>query len=154
MEPPKQITPAKLADYFEVMTKAVFESGMSWSIIEAKWPGFQAAFHGFDPVRVANLSPDEVDALTADTRIIRNRRKIDSTVHNAQVMLALEAEFGSFKQYLASLASFAIATKDMRKRFKHVGDFGVYYFLYVVQEPVPDYHEFRTKLLETGTRAK
>lgn len=154
MEPPKQITPTKLADYLEVMTKAVFESGMSWAIIEAKWPGFQVAFHGFDPERIANLSPDEIDALGADTRIIRNWRKIDSTVHNAQTMLALEKEFGAFKKYLESLTSFEAATKDMRKRFKHVGDFGVFYFLYVVQEPVPDYHEFRKKLLETGTRAK
>ena len=154
MEPPTQITPSKLADYLEVMTKAVFESGMSWAIIEAKWPGFQVAFHAFDPERIANLSPDEIDALTADTRIIRNRRKIESTVHNAQTMLALEGEFGSFKNYLSSLESFATATKDMRKRFKHVGDFGVFYFLYVVQEPVPDYHEFRTKLLDTGTKRK
>ena len=154
MEPPKQITPEKLADYLEVMTKAVFESGISWAIIEAKWPGFQAAFHGFDPERIANLSPDEVDALTSDTRIIRNRRKIESTVHNAQTMLALEQEFGGFKNYLESLESFPAATKDMRKRFKHVGDFGVFYFLYVVQEPVPAYHEFREKLLESGTRVK
>jgi 3-methyladenine DNA glycosylase Tag len=150
MEPPKQITPTKLADYLEVMTKAVFESGMSWAVVEAKWPGFQQAFHGFEPARIANLSPDEVDALTSDTRIIRNRRKIESTIHNAQTMVALDQEFGGFKRYLASLDSFAAATKDMRKRFKHVGDFGVYYFLYVVKEPVPDYHEFRAKLLESG----
>ena len=154
MEPPKQITPKKLADYLEVMTKAVFESGMSWAIIEAKWPGFQAAFHAFDPERIANLSPDEIDALTSDTRIIRNRKKIDSTVHNARTMLALDGEFGSFKAYLGSVGEFTATVKDMRKRFKHVGDFGAYYFLYVVQEPVPEYHEFRVKLLESGTRVK
>jgi 3-methyladenine DNA glycosylase Tag len=151
VEPPKQITPTKLADYLEVMTKAVFESGMSWAVVEAKWPGFQAAFKGFDVDYVANLNPDEVDALTADTRIIRNRRKIESTIHNAQTMLALDGEFGGFKKYLGTLESFPAATKDMRRRFKHVGDFGVYYFLYVVREPVPDYHEFRAKLLDSGS---
>lgn len=97
MEEPKQITPTKLADYLGVLTKAVFESGMSWKVVENKWPGFQAAFHGFDPETVASLSPDEIDALTNDTRIIRNRRKIEATVHNAGVMLDLERETGGFK---------------------------------------------------------
>ena len=100
MEAPKQITPTKLADYLEVLTKAVFESGMSWHIIEAKWPGFQEAFGAFDPEYVANLSPDDIDRLATDTRIIRNRRKIEATVHNAEVMLALDREFNGFQNYL------------------------------------------------------
>jgi 3-methyladenine DNA glycosylase Tag len=148
MEPPKQITPTRLADYLEVLTKAVFESGMSWAIIEAKWPGFREAFHAFDPERIASLSPDEIDALTADTRIVRNRRKIEATVHNAGTMLDLEREYGTFKRYLESQGEFIPLVQDMRKRFKHVGDFGSYYFLYVVGEPVPAHHEFREKLLE------
>ena len=49
MEPPQQITPTKLADYLEVMTKAVFEGGINWKVIENKWPGFREAFHEFDP---------------------------------------------------------------------------------------------------------
>ncbi len=152
MEPPKQITPTKLADYLEHLTKPVFEGGISWRIIEAKWPGFQEAFRGFDPETVATLSPDEVDALTNDTRIVRNRRKIEATVHNAQEMLAIEKEFGTFKNYLGAHGDFWATAKDMRKRFKHVGDFGAYYFLYVVGEPVPEHHEFRAKLLEGGKK--
>ena len=153
MEAPEQISPTKLADYLEVLTKAVFESGMSWKVIENKWPGFQAAFHGFDPERVASLSPDEVDALTNDTRIVRNRKKIESTMHNAATMLALEKEHGSFKNYLESKGDFWETVQDMRKRFKHVGDFGAYYFLYVIGEPVPEHHEFRAKLLEGAKKA-
>lgn len=153
MEAPEQINPTKLADYLEVLTKAVFESGMSWRIIEAKWPGFQEAFNHFDPDWIADLSPDQVDALTGDTRIIRNRRKIESTIHNAATMLALEKEFGSFKKYLASQPDFWKQVADMRKRFKHVGDFGAYYFLYVVGQPTPEHHEFRAKLLEGGKKS-
>jgi 3-methyladenine DNA glycosylase Tag len=148
MEPPKQINPTKSAEYLEVLSKAVFESGMSWKIIEAKWPGFKEAFYAFDPARLANLSPDEIDALTADTRIIRNRRKIDATVHNAQAMLTIEQEFGSVKKYLQSLGGFTAQAADIKKRFKHIGDFGVFYFLYVVGEDVPDMHEYREKMLE------
>lgn len=146
MEPPKQIKPAKLADYLEVLTKAVFESGMSWKVIENKWPGFQVAFSAFDPETVATLSPDQVDALTNDTRIVRNRRKIEATIHNAGTMLDLDREFGGFQNYLRKQSDFWTTVQDMRKRFKHVGDFGAYYFLYVVGEPVPDHHEFRAKL--------
>ena len=74
MEGPKQIKPKRLNDYLEVMSKAVFQSGMSWQVVEAKWPGFREAFFDFDPDRIAHLSPREVDGLAADTRIIRNRR--------------------------------------------------------------------------------
>ncbi|MBI2765046.1 MAG: DNA-3-methyladenine glycosylase I [Chloroflexi bacterium] len=154
MEPPSVIVPEKLGDYLEVLTKAVFESGMSWRVIEAKWDGFRAAFRGFDPEAVANLSPDEVDALTADTRIIRNRRKIEATVHNAATMLALDAEFHGFQNYLQSQGEVISLLADMKKRFKFVGDFGAYYFLYVVGQPVPEHHEFRAKLLEGAQKAR
>jgi len=146
MKAPTQITPSKLADYLEVLTKAVFESGMSWHIIEAKWPGFQEAFGAFDPEYVANLSPDDIDRLAADTRIIRNRRKIEATVHNAEVMLALDREFSGFRNYLRSQPGFDALLADMKKRFKFVGAFGAYYFLWVVQEEVPPHDEFRAKL--------
>ena len=150
MEPPPQITPTRLSDYLEVLTKAVFESGMSWKVVENKWPGFREAFSGFDPEVIAGLSPDEIDALTSDTRIIRNRRKIEATIRNAATMLALDAEFGGFANYLRSRGGFWELVADMRKRFKHVGDFGAYYFLYVVGEPVPEHHEFRAKLKGDG----
>ena len=154
MEAPKQITPTKLADYLEILTKTAFEPGLNWQVIERKWPGFQAAFHSFDPERVANLSPDEIDALTSDERIVRSRKKIEATVHNAQAMIAAEKEYGTFKRYLEANDDFDVRVKDIRKRFKFVGDFGAYYFLYVVGEPVPEQHEYRAKLLEGAQKPK
>lgn len=154
MEAPTQITPTKLADYLEVLTKPVFESGLNWAVVEGKWPGFRAAFSGFDPATVASLGPHDLDELTADNRIIKSRRKIEATVHNAQAMLAIEQEFGSFKAYLQSQGDYDALVKDMRKRFKFLGDFGAYYFLYVVGEPVPEYHEYRAKLLEGAKKPR
>ena len=154
MEAPKQITPTKRADYLEILTKTAFEPGLNWSVIERKWPGFQAAFHQFDPATVANLSPDEIDALATDERIVRSRKKIEATVHNAQAMIAAEQEYGSFKKYLEAMGGFEATVKDMRKRFKFVGDFGAYYFLYAVGEPVPEHHEYRAKLLEGAQKPK
>ena len=141
MEEPKRITPTKLGDYLEVMTKAVFQSGMSWKVVESKWEGFREVFAGFDPVTVATFSPDDVDRMATDTRIIRNRRKIEGTIHNAATLLAIEKEFGGFDKYLESVDGFIPLVKDMRKRFKFVGGFGAYYFLYVVGRPVPPHEE-------------
>ena len=153
MEPPAIIQPVRTADYLEVLSKAVFESGMSWAIVEAKWPGFREAFSGFEPATIASYSPDDLDRLMADTRIIRNRRKVEATVHNARAMVEIEQKYGGMKPYLASLGEFGDTVMALKKRFKHVGDFGAYYFLYVVGEPVPAHHEYRAKLLESGKKA-
>jgi len=146
MEAPVQIKPTKLADYLEVLSKAVFESGMNWQVVEQKWPGFREAFDGFDPPTIASYTPDDVDRLLADTRIIRNGRKILATIHNAQALLDAEKEFGSFARYLEVHRPFDSQLADMKKRFKHVGNFAVYYFLYVVGEEVPPHEEYAAKL--------
>src|SRR6266508_3557420 len=131
MDAPQQIRPKRLNDYLEVMSKAVFQTGISWRVIESKWPGFKEAFFDFDPERIAHLSPKQIDALAADTRIVRNRRKIEATVANAATMVGLTAQFGSFRKYLRSHGGFDGAVADLKKRFKFVGDMGAYYFLYV-----------------------
>jgi 3-methyladenine DNA glycosylase Tag len=139
MEAPRQITPKGLSDYLEVMSKVVFQSGMSWEVVERKWPGIREAFEGFDALRVASFTTKKLNALSDDPRVIRNRRKLDGIVHNARAMIELEEQHGSFKKYLRSHADFEAVAKDLRKRFKFVGDFGAFYFLYVVREPVPAY---------------
>ena len=142
MEGPKQIRPKSLNDYLEVMTKAVFQSGISWRVIESKWEGFRDALFGFDPERIAALDAPDIDRLAADTRIVRNRKKIEATVHNAETMLELDKEHGSFKRYLRSHAGFEETVADLRKRFKFVGDTGAYFFLHVVGESVPPHEEW------------
>ena len=142
-EAPEQIVPQSLNDYLEVMTKAVFQSGMSWKVVNSKWPGFQAGFQGFDVAAVAAMDESAIDDLAADTRIIRNRRKIAATVHNAQRLIELEEEYdGDIRNYLRAHADFYAALKDVRKQFKYMGDTGTYYWLYVLGEDVPDYGEF------------
>ncbi len=137
-EAPEQIVPKSLNDYLEVMTKAVFQSGLSWQVVTSKWPGFQ----GFDVAAVATLGEPEIDALASDTAIVRNRRKIAATVHNAQRLIELDEEFGGIRNYLRSHGDFYAALKDVRKQFKYMGDTGTYYWLYVLGEEVPDYSEF------------
>ena len=139
MGPPEQITPERLGDYLEVLSKAVFQAGISWRVIEAKWDGFRVAFAGFDPEKVASFTDADVERLTADPGIVRNRRKIEATVHNAQAMLDLDREHGSFGRYLRSLPDYEALVADLRGHFKFLGDTGAYFFLYVVGEPVPEH---------------
>ena len=89
MAGPKRIRPKGLSDYLEIMTMAAFQAGISWRVIEAKWAGFREAFDGFDPEKVASLEPPDIDRLAEDTRIVRNRAKIEAAIANARAMVAL-----------------------------------------------------------------
>ena len=140
--PPEQIKPASLDDYLEVMSKAVFQSGISWKVVEAKWPTTREAFYNFDIQKVANLDDKDIDELTQDTRVIRNYRKLNAIVSNAQRIIALDEDHQGFKNYLRSQDNFDAMLTAIRKDFKFMGPTGIYYFLYVVGEKVPPHEEF------------
>ena len=142
MKAPEQINPQRLGDYLDVMSKAVFQTGMSWRVVENKWPGTREVFHDFDAERVASMSLDEIDAIAGDTRVIRNRRKIEAIVSNAARMVELDKRHGSFKSYLRSHGGFEGTVAALRKEFKFLGDMGAYYMLYVVGEEVPSHEEW------------
>lgn len=102
---PKALT--KLIDdrVLAEMTKRVFSAGFAWSVIEAKWPGFEEAFLGFEPGHLL-FEPDEYwDGLTEDTRIVRNAAKIMSVRANAQFVQDIASEHGSFGRFLAGWPS-------------------------------------------------
>ena len=141
-QPPAQIIPESLDDYLEVMSKAVFQSGMSWRVVDTKWSGTREAFHNFSVKEVADFTEFDIEALTKDERVIRNRRKLAAIVANARRMLELEDEFGSFQHYLRSHGDFDGTLMAMKKDFKFMGPTGVYYILYVVGEDVPPHEEF------------
>ncbi|MFQ5875259.1 MAG: DNA-3-methyladenine glycosylase I [Dehalococcoidia bacterium] len=142
MQAPERIEPRGLADYLEVMSKGVFQTGISWQVVEKKWPGIRDAFRGFDPATVAHFTPENLDELAKDTRVIRNRRKLEAIVTNAQRMLELEEKHGGFRNYLRSHGDFEATVKDLRKQFKFLGDMGCYHFLWVVNEDVPSYENW------------
>ena len=139
---PERIDPQSLGDYLEVMSKSVFQSGISWKVVEAKWPGTREAFQRFDAETVAHFTPSDVDALATDTRVIRNHRKLQAIVENARRMVDLEELHGSFRNYLRSHGGFEETVADLHKQFRFLGDMGTYHFLYVVGEDVPSYEEW------------
>lgn len=87
------------------MTRRVFCSGFAWNVIDTKWPGFEAAFLGFDPGALL-FQPDMFwDGLTRDARIVRNGAKIMSVRDNAGFLRAIAATHGGFGAFLAGWPS-------------------------------------------------
>lgn len=142
LPPEKKIQPSSLNEYLEVMSKAVFQSGMSWKVVDAKWEGIREAFLGFDVNNVAEFDDQELEQLAKDPRVIRNARKLAAIVSNARRMIELEDEYGTFRDYLRSHGDFDGTLAALRSDFKYMGPTGVYYFLYMVGEEVPTHEEF------------
>ncbi|MDO8615742.1 MAG: DNA-3-methyladenine glycosylase I [Dehalococcoidia bacterium] len=139
---PEKIQPQKLADYLAVMSKAVFQTGMSWQVVEKKWPQILEAMRGFEPLAVASLTEVELEQLSRDPRVIRNRRKLEAIVDNARQMVELDEQHAGFRNYLRSHGGFEGTVGDLRKRFRFLGELGCYYFLWVVDEQVPEYDDW------------
>lgn len=78
------------------MARGIFQAGISWKVVEAKWPGIEEAFHGFDIGRTAMMSDDRFDDLIRDTRVIRSPPKIRAIQENAVFIQEVAAEAGSF----------------------------------------------------------
>ncbi|MFF1634197.1 DNA-3-methyladenine glycosylase I [Leifsonia sp. NPDC058248] len=76
------------AAVLEALSLGIFQAGLNWLTVLHKREAFRRAFHDFDPGRVAAMGPDEVAALFENAAIIRNRAKIEATLHNAAVMTA------------------------------------------------------------------
>jgi len=98
---PKQLAALRADRVLAEMTKRIFCSGFAWTVIDKKWPGFEAAFLGFEPPRLLRQAPACWDPLTADARIVRNGQKIMSVARNAHFVADIAAEHGSFGRFLA-----------------------------------------------------
>ncbi|MGI9086056.1 MAG: DNA-3-methyladenine glycosylase I [Aeromicrobium sp.] len=88
---------------YERMSLEAFQSGLSWAIILRKREGFRSAFAHFDPVAVAGFGPSDVARLLADADIVRNRLKIEATIHNARMLVDLDTSLSDLLWSFAPL---------------------------------------------------
>ncbi|MFM6963211.1 MAG: DNA-3-methyladenine glycosylase I [Micrococcales bacterium] len=79
-------------EVFERIALEGFQAGLSWITILKRREGFRKAFKGFDLVKVSRLGEADVERLMLDSGIIRNRAKIEATIHNAKLILQLQKE--------------------------------------------------------------
>ena len=137
---------------FEKLCLEGFQAGLSWLTILNKREAFRRAFANFEAERVASFGKRDVTRLLGDAGIVRHRGKIESTIHNAQRVLALRDEFGSLSAYawgfepkagtrpkkltLAALRAMTTSpesvamSKDLKKRgWSFVGPTTVYAFM-------------------------
>jgi len=121
----------------EIITRAVFQAGVSWAQIAKAWDAYRAAFAQFDLQRVAAFDALDVERVLAYPGILRVPRKVAATIANAQALIAIEREFGSFHAYVASFSSYPALARDMKRRFAFLGDMNVWYVLFRCGEPVP-----------------
>ena len=132
---------------FEFLVLEPFQAGLSWETILNKRENFRVAFDGFDPEAICGYGQEKIEALMADAGIIRNRRKIEATIVNAEVFLKIQKEWGSFSAYIWSFTDGKILyendktfsplsdriSKDLKKRgMKFVGTTIIYSYLQAV----------------------
>lgn len=134
---------------FELLILEGFQAGLSWECILNKREAFREAFDGFDVEAVSAYDEKKISALMANAAIVRNRRKIQASITNAQVFRQIQEEFGSFDAYIWQFTdgktineSHTIRTtsplsdeiaKDLKKRgMKFVGSTIIYSFLQAI----------------------
>jgi 3-methyladenine DNA glycosylase Tag len=115
----------KLGDdrYLSLMSLRIFRAGLKHEMVDAKWPAFETAFHGFDPKRVRAMSDEEVEALMKDAQLIRHLGKLKAVHANAATICTLAEEHGSFAAWLAAWPASEITKlwDALAKRFAQLG---------------------------------
>jgi DNA-3-methyladenine glycosylase I len=106
---------------FERMTMEVFQAGLSWKIILIKREAFNKAFAQFDIKKVARFKEPQIRKLLDDKSIIRNSRKIYATIYNANSILEIQKEYGSFYNFVKKLDINVDIVKQLKKYFKFMG---------------------------------
>lgn len=87
---------------FEFLVLESAQAGLSWITILRKRENYRQAFDGFDPGKVARYDEEKIMELLSNEGIIRNRKKIEAAINNAQRFLEVQKEFGSFDAYIWS----------------------------------------------------
>ncbi len=113
------------------MTQSVFQAGFNWTVVRSMWAGFEEAFKGFDPGRVAMMDDDWFDSLLTDTRIVRHGPKIRATRDNAVFVTEVSQEAGGAGNWFAdwSQDDFIGLLETLKARGNRLGGTTGQYFL-------------------------
>ncbi|MBY8991904.1 MAG: DNA-3-methyladenine glycosylase I [Candidatus Lokiarchaeota archaeon] len=136
---PPQKKPKMDKGYFEILSKAVFNAGFSYRVVDAKWEGIKEVFYDFDPFTISKWTVDEVSFALNSPKIIRNPKKVNAIVSNAKIFLELVEKYGSFEKYLKTFREepYEERQKILSNQFKWMGPTGAHFFLWSVGENAP-----------------
>jgi len=115
-----------LKDDNELFGRLILEinqAGLSWNTILNKEQNFRRAYSDFDFRKIADYSTVDRERLLSDAGIIRNRLKVDAAIYNAQKVVSLCNEYGSFYSWLESKHPLSKEewVKLFKKEFKFTG---------------------------------
>lgn len=105
-----RFTPAKTAEdlsacpddrWLAAMTRAIFNAGFNWEVVDSMWPGFESAFKGFDPAACAMMDDEWFDQLLTDTSIVRHGPKIRAVQENAVYLREQAQDHGGYGAFIA-----------------------------------------------------
>ena len=85
---------------FEMLILEGAQAGLSWQTILKKRDRYRTAFDHFDVEKIAAYSGADIQRLLADPGIVRNRLKVESAIRNAQGVLGIQQEYGSFDDFV------------------------------------------------------
>jgi len=102
-------------EHFEFLVLESAQAGLSWLTILKRREHYRRLYENFDPVRVAEYGPDRVNEMLQDPGIIRNRKKIESSVSNARLFLDIVHEFGSFDTYIWGFTEGKVIVNNWKK---------------------------------------
>ncbi len=86
--------------HFEFIILEGAQAGLSWITILKRRENYREVFDNFDPEKVALYDDEKIQALLSNKGIIRNKRKVESSIVNAKAFLEIQEEFGSFDKYI------------------------------------------------------
>lgn len=99
---------------FEFLILEGAQAGLSWYTVLQKRENYRQAFDGFDPEKIALYDETKVEELLQNQGIIRNRLKVQSAIGNAKSFLRVQAEYGSFRDYIWSFVGTTICYAFMQ----------------------------------------
>ena len=103
---------------FEFLILEGAQAGLSWTTILKRRDGYRQAFSNFDALKVSKYNKIHVEKLLNNESIIRNKLKINSAINNAKQFLKIQAEYGSFNNYLWGF----VDHKPIKNKFKKLSD--------------------------------
>jgi len=130
-QPPGDLHKVPDDRFLAQMAKCIFNAGFNWKVVEAKWPGFEEAFHGFDLGRVAMMNDDDLAQLASDERIIRHGAKVQAVHENALFLMQKVKAHGSVGRWIGDWPgeNFAGLLEVLKKEGSRLGGNTGQYFL-------------------------
>jgi DNA-3-methyladenine glycosylase I len=118
-------------EYFEVLCLCILQAGLNWGVIRKNWPKYREGFYDFD---IDRLSKAQTEELIKGSNVIRNSKKVEAIICNAQEFQRISKEYGSFSNFLGSARQMPDEElfRLLTTRFRHVGSYTAEYFLHCV----------------------